>query len=240
MEFVEKIKKEILEHERNNLISYNEDSHTYVYNCEGRKIVFDGVTSWIGKYTKPFDKSIAKFIAYRDGITEEDVLKSWDMARGYGKYLDKLVGDYINYGKFTDQPEVQNFIQAMEEKELTPLVSEWTIYDESIKRASNVDLVCADKEGKLVIVDLKSMEKDIKYHGYKGQTMSYPIDTLEDSKYYKQALQVGIYKLWIERLYNLPTSDNRYVLRIRPEFYEWIPLMDVETEIDKIYDFEQD
>jgi hypothetical protein len=234
-----KVIEAIKEHPRNEFISFNEKEHTYHYSCGDRNEYFGGVTSLIGNYTKPFDPSIASYIAYRDGITEQAVLDSWDRARNYGNYVDFVIGNYIN-GVDMDVPEVKMFKRAMAEKKLTPVISEWIVYDEEINTASGIDVVAVDEEGKLVIIDLKSMEKDIKYHGYKGAKMSYPLETLEDSKYYKQALQVGLYRYWIEKHYDLPISNQKYVLRIRPTFYEWIPLIPVELEIEKLYKFENE
>lgn len=233
---IEKIKN----HPRNKNIEFDSENHLYFYTCDGRKKQFNGVTSMIANYHKPFDPKIAKFIAYRDGVTEEEVLATWGKARGYGNYVDKLIGEYIEEGKHTEHPEVENFIKALKEKNLTPLVSEWVIYDESIERASGVDVICLNEDNELVIIDLKSMEKTIKKEGYKGACMSHPISNLPDAKFYKQALQVNMYHKWIKENYDLPVADEKYVLRIRPEFYKWLELPNLQDEINKIYEFEQD
>lgn len=234
------MKNKIQEHPRNSKIEFIEEEHRYLYSCDNRKIDFKGVTSWISDYTKPFDPSIAQYIAYRDGITEAEVLDSWREAREYGNYVDEMISGYIDNGDNVESDEVYQFIQAMEEKQLTPICSEYLVYDEDIGRASAIDVLCLDKRGRIIVIDLKSMEKDIKYHGYQGQKMSYPLSSLEDSKYYKQALQVGIYHYWLKYKYDLDVSEARYVLRIRPDFYEWIPLMPVEKEINKLYKFENE
>lgn len=236
-----KLKQQIEQHERNEFISFDADVHTYTYSCGTRNENFGGVTSWFSKYFQPFDaEKIAGFIAYRDGISVDEVFDSWDMARGYGNYLDTLIGGYINEGKYKQMPEVQFFIQAMKEKNLTPLKSEWVIYDEDINRASAIDVICSNENDELVVVDLKSMEKEIKKEGYKGATMSYPLNNLQDAKFYKQSLQVSTYQHWLNNKYGLPVADEGYVLRIRPDFYEWIQTENLEEEIIKLYEFENE
>lgn len=234
------MKNKIKQHPRNSKIKFLEDEHRYIYDCGDRKIDFKGVTSWISNYTKPFDPSIAQYIAYRDGITEEEVLQNWEDARQYGNFVDEMIGGYINNNENLESREVAHFVKAMKEKELTPIWSEYIVYDETVGRASGIDVLCVDKKGKLVVVDLKSMENEIKFHAYKDQKMSHPLSSLQDSKYFKQALQVGIYHYWLKYVYGYDVSEKRYVLRIRPDFYEWIPLMPVEDEIKKLYKFENE
>jgi len=225
----------IKDHPRNEHITFDSENHKYFVKDEE----FYGVTSLISKYTKPFDKKgMSKYIAYRDGTTQEEVLQEWREDRQYGNYVDEVVGHFINTGEITNCPEVEFFIEAMDSQGLEPIASEWIIYDEDIKRASAIDVVCV-KNDKIVVVDLKSMKNPIKMSSYKNKKMSVPLNTLPDSKYWKQCLQVGLYKYWIETKYNLPVSEEKYVCRIRPNLYQLIPLQTVEPEIEKLYEYEK-
>lgn len=225
------LKEKVLKHPRNNKIKFK-----FGYFVDGER--FKGITSFLGKFFAPFDKmKIAKFIAYRDGVTVEEVLAEWEADRQYGSYIDKLVDDYIKYGIVGDN-EMKLILDALKEKDLTIIANEWMIYNEDIKKASAVDLVC-ERNGQIVIVDLKSMKKPIAVTAYKNKKMNHPISSLPDSKFYQQSLQVGMYKDWIQDKYGLPVSDEFYVLRVRPSFYEWVPLMDVQNEIKKLYEYEK-
>lgn len=226
------MKNKILEHKRNNDIVFDEINHTYHY----KGIRFDGVTSWIASFCQPFEKKkIAKKIAKRDGVEVEEVLREWQDANTYGSYVHKTVEDYVNKKTYTHAPELDMFIEVMEKYGLTPITAEWVIYNEDIKRASPVDLVC-EKDGKIVIVDLKTMAKPIQVKAYRNKKMVYPLNNLPDSKYYKQALQIGIYKYWIEKFYGFEVSPVNYVLRLRNDVCEMIPVVDLKEEIIKIHE----
>lgn len=232
--------KKIKNHPNNKKIKFYPEKH--YYECEGKP--FKGITSLIGRYTAPFEKmKIAKFIAYRDGISVQDVLKKWDEAREYGNFVDEVLDNWLNFKIDMSDGELDHIKKALKEKNLKPLMNEWVIFDRTLKRASAIDLVCIDESNdkkELVIVDLKSMEKPIKKESYKNKKMSYPINSLPDSKFYKQCLQVGFYKYWLENNYGLKVANNNYVLRVRPDFYEWVELEDVEQQIEQIYEFENE
>lgn len=235
------MKDTIINHPRNNDIAFNANKHEYTYKSD---TVFNGVTSLIGEYTKPFNaKEVATNLSSWHPkwkqYTVDEILDMWNDAREYGNYVDEVFDNWLNFGIDLGTPELGHIKEALKEKGLTPLINEWVVYDETINVASAIDMVC-EKDGKLVIVDLKSMENPIKKTSYKNVKMSYPLNSLMDCRYYKYTLQVGLYKYWLEKRYNLPVSDEKYILRIRPEFYEWIPLQDVELEIEKLYKFKHE
>jgi ATP-dependent exoDNAse (exonuclease V) beta subunit len=227
------MKNEIIQHPRNKAVVFNEAKHTYHVNGER----FDGVTSWISSFCQPFDKQkVAKKMARIENKEVDEVLREWQDANSYGSYVHKTIEDYVNKGTYTPSAELDMFIATMKQYKLTPLYAEWVIYNEHIKRASPIDLVCIDDKGNVVIVDLKTMKKPISAKAYKNKKMVYPLQNLPDAKYYKQALQVGIYKYWVETLYNMSVSEVNYVLRLRDDVCEMIPMLDLTTEIIKIHE----
>lgn len=222
-------KKDIINNARNSDITYNEAKHTYTY-VNGER--FFGVTNWIASYCQPFDEErMSMIMARKENKTVKQVKQEWKESTGYGSYVHKTIEDYINLGSITESPELKRFINVMNKFKLTPVCNEWVIYNEDIKRASPVDLICLDEQGKIVIIDLKTMKKPISMTSYKDKKMIYPLNTLPDAKYFKQCLQIGIYKYWIEEKYKLPVADVNYVLRLRDDVSEMIPVMDVKKEV---------
>jgi hypothetical protein len=233
--------KKILEHERNQHIEFSPEHHTYLYKGE---TPFKGITKWIGKYTKPFDAekvagSLIKWHKDYIGRTVEEVLQEWQGETDYGNEVHYSIENYVNHGIDNQTVELQAFKQFLADYELTPIITEWVVYDESINRASAIDLVCKDRDDKVVLVDIKTMRKPIDIKSYKDVKMSYPLNSLPDSRYYKQCLQLGIYQKWVKELYKIETTDNPIVLRVRDDFYEVYTMMDVRNEIEKLYEFEK-
>jgi hypothetical protein len=232
------IKKSVINHPRNERVVFDEKRHTY--HVDGKR--YQGVTGWIAEFCQPFNKwEIANKLA--DGrnpnwnqYTAEEIIGFWDDAREYGNYVDKLVEDYVNLGIDNGEKELQQFKDFLEEYNLTPVMAQWVVFNEHLERASALDVVCSNKNGEIVVIDLKTMEKEVDVVAYKNKKMSYPIN-LPESKYYKFCLQIGIYVRWIRELYDMKVSKTHYVLRIRPEFYQTIPILNVEDRIIKLEEF---
>lgn len=231
-----KIKEQILNHERNSQVVFDEAKHTYTVNGEKYK----GVTGWIGEFCKPFNADeIAENLAENNPnwwhLTKEEILEQWNDAREYGNYVDKLIEDCVNRNEEVSEPELEQFKRCLKENNIEPVMAQWVIFNEDFKRASAIDFV-GIMDGKVVIFDVKSMEKDIDYSAYGGATMSEPIG-LPDSRFYKFCLQIGIYEKWLKEKYDVDVADTHYVLRIRPDFYELIPVMRVDKEIKALEEF---
>lgn len=226
-------KTKLQKHPRNQHISFDKDSHTYTYKGEQ----FDGITSWISNYTKPFDKQkISKAYGRKHGMSQDEVLSLWQSDQEYGNNLHDSVEEYINTGAIDPEfeEEIENFQAAMDQYGLKPIAAEFLIYDEAVKRASMVDVVC-EKDGKIVIVDLKTMKNGIKMKSFRGRKMVYPLNHMYDNNYWKYCLQVTLYTDWMERLYEMPVSEINYILHLRPEGYKMIPVLPLKKEIELIY-----
>jgi len=227
-------KRKLHNHPRNKHISFDKESHTYMYKDEE----FQGITSLIGRYTKPFDRDkVSKSYGRKHGMSQNEVLSLWQSDQEYGNNLHDAVEDYINDGVLHPdfEEELENFQAAMDQYKLKPIAAEFVIYDEDIKRASMIDVVC-EKDGKIVIVDTKTMKNGIKMRSFRGRKMVYPLNHLYDNNYWKYCLQVTTYKDWMERLYGMPVADINYILHLRPEGYKMIPVLPLEKELKLIYE----
>lgn len=222
-------------------IFFDKDSHTYTYK-NGEK--FKGVTGWIGEYKKPFDREkISKGVAYKTGRSQEDVLAEWDdtlaTSQDYGNGVHDAIENLVNIGTWDDtyDRELTNFMTIMKDYGLTPIRCELTVYNEDIRRASNVDLLCM-RDDEIVVLDFKTPAKGIKFDAYKDQKMLYPINILPDASYYHYSLQLDIYAYWLEEKYNLPVASDHWILYIREDQAEMIITADVREQTLKLHEWE--
>lgn len=224
--------KKILNHRLNKHISFNKEAHTYHYKDEQ----FSGVTGWIGSYCKPFDREkMSKVVAYKEGKTQQEVLDLWQYLNEYGNEVHDIIEYYINNGLESERVELALFKECCKEYNLTPIAGEFVIYDKSIKKASPVDIL-AIRDGKLVVVDLKTMYKPIKYKAYRDKKMIHPLNQLPDTAYYKYSLQTSIYQKWLSDIYKVPVDDTAYVFHIHEDTYEVIEMLNLEHHVNLMYE----
>lgn len=227
-------KTKLHKHPRNKSVSFDKDSHTYKYkDSKGKETYLEGVTSLIGLYTAPFQKEkIAKGYARKHGMTVDEVLDLWRSDNEYGNNVHDAIEKLIKTGEIDEhyEVEVEYFLEAMEEYGLKPIAAEFVVYDEEMGRASMVDVVC-EKDGELVLVDIKTMKNGLKMKGFGNKFMIHPLNHLSDSNYWKFCLQIGFYKDWLERLYEFPVSHKNYVFHVRPEGYKMVPAIPMGGEI---------
>lgn len=234
------LQKKVKNHPRNKYIEFDEQAHSYTYYKKLRPktpVKFNGITGLIADHCAPFERDkIAYFIAKRDGITPEEVLAIWDKDRNYGNEVHKNIENLVEYGEYIDCVELENFTKIMRQHNLTPIAAEWVIYNEDIERASPIDLVC-ERNGELVLVDLKTMKKPIKTVPYrnKNKKMKGVFKSIYDSSYWKYCLQVSFYKYWVEEKYKLKVSDINYILHIHKDNAELIPAFYLPNEIKAIH-----
>ncbi len=232
------MKEQVLHHERNLRALFDEAEHKYYIDGE----LYPGVTSLVGNFFDAFDKdAVAKKVGYIKGVNPESLKQDWDDSTTYGKMVHKAIEDLVNLG--VESPDTtfitDTFLYTMEQYKIEPIVCELTVFDETIRRASNIDII-GIKDNEIVIVDTKTMKKPIERSAYKGKRCFYPIAHLEQSKFNKHALQVNIYRHWLKTRYGLPVSDVNYVFsfnenaEVVSQMIE-IPPMDMEMELIYTY-----
>lgn len=224
--------KKLLNHKLNKDISFDKDRHVYSYKGE----IFDGITKWISSYCQPFDqKRMAKTVAYKEGKTVQEVLDLWKSLNEYGNEVHDIIEYYINDNKPSDRVELELFKQCCKEIGIKPIAGEFVIYDTNIKKASPIDIVGL-KNGKIVVVDLKTMFKPIRFSAYKNAKMIYPLNSLPDSAYYKYCLQTSMYQRWLSEIYKVPVDDTAYIFHIHEDTYDIIPCINLNKQIDLMYE----
>jgi len=221
-------------------IVFNADAHTYFVRGEQ----YYGYTGLIGKYKQPFDKEgMSKYVAFRDGKTQEEVLAEW--AQGlqdsidYGTPVHNAADDLINTGEIHPDYEIEmeSIIASLSDLGLTPLLGEYLIFNDEMKRASSIDLICVDENGTLVVCDYKTPAKGIKFDAYKNKKMLYPLSNIEDSTYNHYSLQISLYIRELAKL-GFDVDPIGYILYIRESqrhIYPTTPLFD---EVNKLIQIE--
>lgn len=236
----------MLNHELRRNIKYLPEPHEYWYYPSGdfRKTSeaeqWQGITSIIGRYKNPFDRDgISKGVAYRDGRTQEDVLAEWEEKRttavDYGNGVHDALENLIEDGEFDENysTELNNVISLLDEFNLTPVCAEYVIYDEELKRASPIDLVCINDNDEIVSIDYKTPAKGIEFEGFKNQTMLAPMDKYQDSNYYHYSLQCNIYQDFGYR-WDINVSEEAYILYVRDDQADLIPTINLQKEWKQI------
>lgn len=213
------MKHNLISNSRRDLISFDKERHEYTYR-DGRK--FKGVTGWISDFKNPFDKEGASLgVARKEGISQAEVLARWDeqlrVSQDYGNGVHDSIEQMIATGEINPvySVELENVLYALDHNDLTPIACEYTVYNEDVERASNIDLIC-ERDGQIVLLDFKTPEKGIKFEAYKNQKMQYPV-VLPDCSYYHYSLQLDIYAYWLESKYGMNVATDKYLLYLRGE-----------------------
>jgi hypothetical protein len=231
----------ILQNPRNADILFDPVAHTYYYQYTE---VFDGVTGWVGKYKQPFNRDGISFaIARRDGISQQEVLANWEEKRDssaeYGNFAHDAIERWIKgERRLKGQKEYVDLVKPVLEAEgLKPIDAEFVVYDEDIRKASPIDVLCVrEATGKLVVVDTKTYEKGVEWKGYKDAKLLYPLHLLPDANFYHTSLQVGIYIKWLRDKYDADVEDQGYILHLRPPQCSLIKTDNVQKEVELMYE----
>lgn len=247
------IQKQLLDHDRNKYIKFDEEAHKYWYYPSGdfRKsseaVEFDGITSWIAQYSQKFDavtqsKSSAKNPNSKwYGMEPEEIREAWKEkgkeSRDYGDQIHKSIENVVNEGIYDENMSfyIDSFLEEMERIGVEPFAAEHVIYDEDIKKATPIDL-SGTKKKEFVPMDIKTFKDGMEFFPYKGKNMLAPLSELYDSKYTKVCLQVSIERLFLLKKYNLE-SQRGYVILLNDDGCRAIPLLDYTDRVKKMYEW---
>lgn len=208
--------------QRDQRINFNEKTHTYY--IDGTKYPFS-VTEFIHSFFETFEskKIIEKFYHYWQsnekskyfGMSSQEILDHWELEKNkastLGTQLHKEIETFYTTGKAQSKSdEFQLFLDFYEDHIfLTPLKTEWMIFDEELKIAGSVDMLFKDKD-KLCLYDWKR-SKEIKETNQYKEGM-YPLTHIADSNYWHYALQLNCYKAIIERNYELKIDEMKIAI----------------------------
>ena len=231
-------------------IGFEEESHKYHHpkNKTGNAD-YISVTTLIDRFF-PFD--LERFIvakAKKEGLSKTEVLEEFlqnrDEAAEKGTHLHEQIENFLKGNKYDDQSkEFGMFLDFYNEvvvaKGFEFVEAEKRVLLERYNIAGTVDaLFKKPNKEEFLIVDWKRSKKLVvdgfpKKYGY-GYALS-ELNHLDNSSYYKYALQQNIYKYILEKNYNMPVSSmNLIVLHENFETYYRVPLINMEKEVSIIF-----
>lgn len=219
-------------HPRDQRITFDAKEHKYW--VDGKE--YKGVTTWLKNYVPKFDRDgISKFLSFKRGVSQQDILDEWDQSVVYGNLVHGAFDKLLLTGEIEKEAEdeIHGIMILSDLLELKPIRSEWVIFNEDITRASAIDGVFLNKKGEIVIVDLKTY-KEMTFEGYKDKTMFPPLDHVPDAKYWMTSLQIGVYDNWLRNYYNVPVSDTHYIFHINKEVTDYHIAFDLKQEVETI------
>lgn len=232
-------------------IGFEDESHIYHHpkNKTGNAD-YISVTTLIDRFF-PFDMD--RFIqgkAKREGISENEVLEEFlrnrDEAVEKGIYLHEQIENFLKGKEYESNSKEFNMFKDFYQKIVVSkgfefVEAEKRILLEKYNIAGTVDALFKKPEkDEYLIVDWKRSKKLVidghpKKYGY-GYALS-ELSHLDNSSYYKYALQQNIYKYILETNYEMPISSmNLIVLHENfDEFYR-VPLVDMQKEVATIFE----
>jgi len=201
-------------HDRDALIHFESESHTYTFQGQ----VFKSVTTVVEECFEQFD---ADYWAARKapgmGLTPEALKELWDRrgeeARTLGTMMhEKIERYYLGLPNASDET-YQLFTQFTHYYQLSPYRTEWAIFDEDSRVAGTLDFLnCQD--GVFTIYDWKRSNKLVvdgqpACESPWGKRAFAPIAHIPDTTYWHYALQVSMYRYILEKNYDIRASASR-------------------------------
>jgi len=243
------VKRQVLNHPRNNYVTFVEDPHSYLRHWDDRPAeTYQGITSLIGEYA-PFDRmGIAYGYANKHNMTVKEVLKEWNQSTVIGHTIHKELEEVGLTGKTSEMMEVYNVYNFLKTNNFRPIAFEWVVCDDNIKKATAIDLVTYHvPTNRIVLMDYKT-SKRIDYKPFKNKRgkpkmMEYPLTHLPSVNFYKYSLQLCIEIKWLKELYFKNNSDMKiapygYILHIKGDHFKAHRTINLEFDIDRLYQWE--
>jgi hypothetical protein len=199
---------------------FDEPSHTYKVIGKGLK----PVSTVIKDFCRPFAREkISKFSAFKEGITQVELLKKWDKIRddacangtrvhdfGERYVIEKYgvvsnlkfssVQQHLKTGEFLNNKELA-LIKFWKKKPewFVPVSLELRMFCVEMGVAGTADIILIDtRDNTLVIADYKT-NKDL-FKNYKDQKLLGIFRHLKDCPYSKYVIQLSMYQILLEKV----------------------------------------
>lgn len=206
-------------------INFYEDTHQYINTETG--VIYKSGTSVVSKYYEKFiaNKYNTLKTEKKLGITHEEVIELWnnkakistDRGTAIHLFIERmLLGEINNETLNLFDEETNNIIKFLKDYKLLSkkkkkypiLHTEDILYDDINEFAGQSDLVLEYKDY-LEIMDWKTNEKTIEEltTSYKGKKMLHEFNWLEDTTFNHYVLQLSLYSVFAEKMYNKPVKS---------------------------------
>ena len=210
-------------HERDNRISFDEETHTYYVDGSSDGII--SVTTLIHKKFPKFDSELIlkkmknKHEKYPN-MSDSQIKKLWAdnavSASKNGTKMHKLIENYYNSIQIEKEDEnlkefkhFLNFHSTIKNR-LEPFRTEWSIFDGELELAGQVDMLYKKSDGTYALYDwkrVKEIKKDNPFEKGIGK-----LSNLDNCNYNHYSLQLNIYKRLLETRYDIKVSEMFLVI----------------------------
>lgn len=220
-------------------------SHKY-YDTEGREYL--SVSKVLSLLSEPFDRGIAKFSAKKLGITEEEVLASWDKKRddaaAHGTRMHDALELYSKTGQIlVENAEMEAAIKSVlaEYSEYNRCHEEVALYSEKYRVAGTTDKICVlsnRKDSMVDIADYKTnVEKGIEFVSKYNKWFYEPFSHLQDCNYIKYSFQLSIYAWMFENLTGRKVRRMflHFIPKDNPLQHQIIPVMYMKNDVELLF-----
>jgi len=205
-------------------VHFDEASHTYTHNTEGK---LTSATTVLGKFKKPFDREYhAGRIAKKECVTVEYVLETWEhektKACDRGTQIHKLLEDYIRFGEAEDHYnwlyKAYNNVVERSIGSIDKVLCENIVHSTKFKVAGMADLIYNIKGDKFIVGDFKTNKK-FNFSSLYGEHLLAPVDHLQNCEFNVYGLQLSLYAYMYEKMTGMRCSkcvifylkDNRFI-----------------------------
>lgn len=224
-------------------VTLNHDTHVYTNTETGE--TYTSVTTFIGKYKKPFDKDKwSKYVAQRDGLSQEEVLDKWSnittTAQNRGTNVHLIMENYIKEKKIEKGYEefVDSFIKKTNGIILpdSKILSEELLYSHEHKLAGTADLIVENKNI-FYVMDFKTNKK-FNYTNKYNEYFFEPIDYLPQCEFTTYTIQLSIYARMHELLTGKKCAGMKvfYLREFKDKtFWQDIPMIYMKDTVDKLF-----
>jgi len=256
-------------HELDDRIRFREKGHKYWIDGNDTDVV--SATTYIKSFFSEFDadkivNGILKKHEYENDpdykyykMDPEIIKNTWEKIRnessGKGTDLHKDIEDfYNNICPENDSVEFQYFLNFYNDhnEKYEIYRTEFLVFSEILKITGSIDALFQNvDDGTFAIFDWKR-SKEINMESYNNKKGKYPFDHVLDCNYYHYSLQLNLYRIILERFYNIqikelflvilhPNQSNylKMDVKIMEDEADLLLLYRMKELIDKGYDKER-
>ena len=228
-------------------IKFQENGHKYWIDNDNENLV--STTTYIHGFFSEFNEqrviqNIQNKLEYSTDpeykyykLSTNQIKQLWEEARNLGTNLHKDIENHLNEDAEThDSVEFQYFINFTKDHPNWRIFrTEWLIFAEILRLTGSVDAVFKNEKNEVILIDWKRTNL-INYDGY-GKGV-FPFEHLPDSNFYHYSLQLNLYRMILEKFYDLQVKEM-YLVILHPDNknYEKVKVKRMDKEGDFLFDF---
>lgn len=216
-------------HPRDDRIQFVEETHTYYIDGSSKGVT--STTTFIHSFFPHFDadKVLSKMKNKKEkypGMTDAQIKEEWSSsgkkASQLGTKMHACIEDFYN-GEYKEEEQTKEFEyfqqfneEIVKKRGFMPYRTEWSIFDETILLAGQVDMLYQKKDGTYALYDWKRIKELKENNPYEKGKKDTPCSTIDHCNKNHYSLQLNIYKKVLETYYGITVSEMCLVI-LHPE-----------------------